>query len=500
MSQPPYRTGQIVCSSSCPIGHIGIPGDNIKEPEGSWPDIRGLNSLNYSRDKWLTGDAIEVSIATYCRGLPKALQDKISLGIPGINPKVWHMGPSGEGTLAVEIKASRARALKKIKATPFSIFPICTNGNHWVLVIICKSQPLGAKDWSHVRYVAVLDPFRTSTRIKMVNDRLRDWLIKGGNFTYGDNYNQDVWVPLQKDASSCGPRAYWNAKQLIDRLLACYEANIDYSNVLWKDLSGWFNDDFVRGEMMGRCAWAAVCAMDYNARIAVECVNRVRDYGSRDASWMKADKMMRPADSSEARPDKRPHGGGNIITLTPPASATSVPAEMPAGGRQFNVHYEAPILSRQIPPTPTPATRRNAVVNWGQHKLAPDAIPKDDVVIIDDSSDDHDDDADLPKGKGKRPAFSPRTPKSKTTTSRVSASKPVTKQGVARDFASSIPDPTPEQLWLKFLNPEGEVAGIPGDGVPRTPIPKKRPSKHIIELSDDEVFMRGPMRKRQKSR
>ncbi|KAI1419188.1 hypothetical protein F5Y12DRAFT_284933 [Xylaria sp. FL1777] len=387
MSSLNYRTGQNVCSASCPVEHIDIPGDKIKQPSKSWPDIRGLNSLNYSRDKWLTGDAIEVSIAEYCSGLPKDLQDKIGLGIPGINPKVFHQGPGGDEVLAMAIQTRAGRrVLARLKTTPFSIFPICTNSNHWVLVIMCKdlreTGKDGQKEWSHVTNVAILDPYRQGPRMKMVDDRLRRWLMEAGDFTYGKDYQKIVWVPLQKDGTSCGPRAYWNAKQLIDRLLTFFEAGIEYSQVLWNDLSGWFNEDFVRGEMTGRCAWAAVRAMDYNARMAVECVNRVRNYEDAKGVWKSADMLMRPADFSNAKPEKRPHTY-KIVHITPPD--TNMPAKVSStvsptdilGPNGHNKDTD-PAEDAWKPPVPVP----------NQHKIAPGVVPGNAEYIILDSDDD----------------------------------------------------------------------------------------------------------------
>ncbi|KAI1298092.1 hypothetical protein F5Y03DRAFT_386787 [Xylaria venustula] len=371
-NQQHYRTGQSLCSSACPIDHIDVPGDKIKEPEGSWPELRGLHSLNYSRIKWLTGDAIEVSIATYVRGLPKGLQDKIGLGIPGIHPNVWHWGTTGEEQLFMVIENNRSRrALNLMKETPFSIFPICTNSDHWVLVLMCKTTPprVDKKDetekveYSHVTHVAVLDPFRYDARVNMVQDRLRRWLTEAGNFTYAVGHQREMWVPLQEDATSCGPRAYWNAKQLINRLLTFYEAGIDFAEALFNDLSGWFNEHFVRGEMMGRCAWDAVRAMDYNARISVECVSQVRQPERRGAKWRSADKLMRPADISNLQPEKRPHEY-RVFPRTKPTKKLSTQMEVDG------------------PTMPTPGSMPPA-----EHKIAPKVKPSSPVVIILDDSD-----------------------------------------------------------------------------------------------------------------
>ncbi|KAF2967028.1 hypothetical protein GQX73_g6542 [Xylaria multiplex] len=268
-----YRTAQNLCSASCPIQHIDIPGNTIKEPTGSWPEIRGLQSLNYSRDKWLNGHAIEVSTKAYCWGLPKSLQDKIGLTEPGVNPNIWLSGKPGRDALHMAIKTPARRALALIKKTEWSFLPVCSGGNHWVTVVLHKQKRLTDEkkdEWSHVAQMAILDPFREASRMRTIGDRMREWLEKAGAFTFGKDPVKVMWQPLQKDATSCGPRAYWNTKQLMDRLLEMHEAGVSYSNNFWRDLSGWFNEDFVRGEMIGRCAWDGVRQMDWNARVSIE--------------------------------------------------------------------------------------------------------------------------------------------------------------------------------------------------------------------------------------
>ncbi|KAI0405933.1 hypothetical protein F4802DRAFT_124850 [Xylaria palmicola] len=358
-----HRTAQNLCSTSCPVKHIDVPLDQIKQPQRGWPDIRGLNSLNYSRSKWLTGDAIEVSIAGYCRGLPEALQSTITLGMPGLHPKFWHTGPDSEDAMFRAIHSPAKRALNKMKATEYSIFPVCVDGMHWVLIVVHKSQRPSAADkkqleWSHVSQIAVIEPGHSAKVTAAVNDKLATWLRKAGKFTFASDYRRTVWVPFQPDGTSCGPRAYWNAKQILDRLLYLHEDGIHYDECVWDDFSGWFNEDFVRGEMMGRCAWEAVRAMDYNARVAVECVNEVREYNS--DVWQSAERLMRPADikgqkpetrSRPFRPPRTPGGGGSLQSLAPNVSSPNpfyTDNSMPPSTPQRAWRPPPPILNQHI--------------------------------------------------------------------------------------------------------------------------------------------------------
>ncbi|KAI1827645.1 hypothetical protein F4861DRAFT_549830 [Xylaria intraflava] len=330
MSNQNYKDGQILCSALCPVEHLK-PDANISPPGGSWPDIRGLHSLNYSRTTWLAGDAIEVSLTTYKRGLPQRLIDKIDIVIPGVDPRVWHSGDNGRKALARAIERPARRALNRMKKTEYSILPISSNSNHWVVVVIHKvprqGTAEGAMEYSDVAQIAVLDSFseQSTASSRMVHHQMKEWLERAGGFKFSQGAERTVWVPRQLDVNSCGPRAYWNGKQIMDRLLELHESGTGYDESLWRPLSGWFDEHFVRGEMIGRCAWDAVRAMEYNARVAVECVNRVTDPEKRRVQWKNAGEVMKPAGDGSATPQKRPEwtmrqeDGGRRQILSQPA-------------------------------------------------------------------------------------------------------------------------------------------------------------------------------------
>ncbi|KAI1189201.1 hypothetical protein F5B17DRAFT_219623 [Nemania serpens] len=422
MAKVRYRIGQNVCSPLCPIDHIDIARlDDIKEPSNSWPDIRGLHSLNYTRNGWLTGDAIEVSINTYISGLPPALQDKIWVGIPGVDPRVWHMGAQGQDALLRALKTPARRAVKFLRMTEYSILPICTDSNHWVLAVVRKNQRLDAsgknKEWSHVAQVAVFDSYRSAPRIHMVQDRLRAWLERVGGFTFAADYTKAVWVPLQRDMNSCGPRTYWAAKQMLDRLLILHERHVEYDAKMWTCLSGWFSEDFVRAEMMGRCAWAGVRAMDYKARISIECVNAVRDARAPNRPLIDAGAAMKPVENRSAVPEERPQPPPPHVQ---PNARTAVRGPEGSSDEQATVPQTLP-----KPPLPVP----------NQHQIAPGVRPaKPDMAAQGD--------------KDRSPTFaqSPKTPRPAKRSVRASGSSsanPITVDSPPRSRATTTPAPKP---------------------------------------------------------
>ncbi|KAI2627195.1 hypothetical protein GGS21DRAFT_258295 [Xylaria nigripes] len=373
-----HRTAQNVCSDSCPIYHIKSEADKIQKPSASWPDIRGLNSLNYSRTAWLAGDAIEVSLSTYKSGLPQRLQDKIDIMIPGVDPKLWSSGEAGKRALFMTVVHPPRRLFARMRKTEYSILPICTDNNHWILAVVHKekreepSQP-GKMQYSYIAQIAVMDPLHDDTRINMVHRQLEEWFGKSGSFKIGSNTKRKVWVPTQNDTNSCGPRAYWNGKQIIDRLLELHESGIGHRERLWNPLSGWFNEHFVRGEMIGRCAWNGVRAMDYRARVSIECVNLVRNPQRARVRWEKANEVMEPPDNTSATPQKRPRPSKG--TGAAPDGSYRMNSAILRPPPQVEQYLDALPSTREDPDETSPPPLEPPVPVPNQPKLAPNPQP-----------------------------------------------------------------------------------------------------------------------------
>ncbi|KAI1809704.1 hypothetical protein GGS20DRAFT_264397 [Poronia punctata] len=295
-----YTTGQVLCSRTCTIEHIDIPGDRIVEPVKGWPEINGLNNLQTDRAQWLSDKAIGTCIREYHSGLPPEVKQKIDIEPFWVEPKVWRPGAVGEQALGDFLPLRRNRLYDRIKSRAYSIWYF-TTGNHWITVIVRKQKRPRRKDgaatwYSHVAQMAVVDPQRDVARVNRIQTRLETILRVQGKFTFADNYIRTLIAPYQRDATSCGPRTYWCAKQMMDRIHTLHENGFHYHERLWANLATWFSEDFVRGEMIGRAAWAGVKAMDYKARLAIECVNRVKQYHGKEprGEWRDAAMVMKP--------------------------------------------------------------------------------------------------------------------------------------------------------------------------------------------------------------
>ncbi|KAI0528342.1 hypothetical protein GGR58DRAFT_509607 [Xylaria digitata] len=93
----------------------------------------------------------------------------------------------------------------------------------------------------------------------------------------GERWNQP-WVPPHDDGEgwSSGIRSFAIVRQLLQRVLDIYCCQGDYKDDFFREpCCGWLNVDQVRHEMMGICAINVMEDMDWNARLAIECIQSI---------------------------------------------------------------------------------------------------------------------------------------------------------------------------------------------------------------------------------
>ncbi|TGJ83613.1 hypothetical protein E0Z10_g5139 [Xylaria hypoxylon] len=107
----------------------------------------------------------------------------------------------------------------------------------------------------------------------------------------GERWNEP-WVPPHSDDEdwSSGIRSFAIVRQLLQRVLDIYCYQAEYEDDFFREpCCGWLNVDQVRHEMMGICAINVMEDMDWNARLAVECIQRissVRGFPPFDAGFL----------------------------------------------------------------------------------------------------------------------------------------------------------------------------------------------------------------------
>ncbi|KAI1260396.1 hypothetical protein F5Y18DRAFT_405838 [Xylariaceae sp. FL1019] len=303
-----------LCSESCPVEHLDLlHRKQLKRSRLGFPDLSGLHHLNYTRNSWLNRTAVGYALQGYYEGLPPEVQDMIDVQAPNIS-EIFAGGSRGADALEhILMGTERPYTLVgSVKTKEWSIWPINVHLGHWVLVVLRKEQRRNPKEhkmeWSQIVQMAIIDPARNHSYHRTVESQLRRLLEKGVGCGFANGYERKVWTPFQHDKTSCGPRAYQAGKTIMNFIQELHEKGIGYHECIWSDHSGWFNEDFIRSEMMGRNAWRIVKDYKYQARIGVEIVHRVKPPGSKDSDkqWVNAATVMRPTNKTGLKPEQRP--------------------------------------------------------------------------------------------------------------------------------------------------------------------------------------------------
>ncbi|KAI1398368.1 hypothetical protein F4819DRAFT_468730 [Hypoxylon fuscum] len=282
---PPPGTGE----EECRIQHIRLPTDVPQPPDGKWPSIDGLNKLQSARDAQAHDVSIDKALEAYHFSLPPQVRDMIHLG--AADDRIFRKNDVEYKRLMASSTSADQAVFDNFKSTEYTVWPVfyILRG---VLVVIRKENPgKAANGYTRIVQFAILDSHGTrDKRIETLEQKLRPLLTHFG-FTFADEARRTAWVPIQETGGSNASRVFWAARQMIDRILNMVVNGWDYYEGIWEDLSGWYNDDFVRWEMIGLNAYQCVREMDYRARIAVELVNDIRQD---DGTTVDAGDTMRP--------------------------------------------------------------------------------------------------------------------------------------------------------------------------------------------------------------
>ncbi|KAI2463904.1 hypothetical protein F4781DRAFT_425989 [Annulohypoxylon bovei var. microspora] len=300
----------------CRTRHLG-PSRETELPEalGDWPDIRGLNQLQASRETWLNGDAIEKALKSYYESLPAQTRRRIHIADTSIRG-IFH---TGEREFRNMLSRPYPRFFNAFMQTEYSLWPLNYDDIHWELAVVHKGKTDETTGrWDRVLHIAIIDAWKDASgteRNQMISYRLRHILEKSG-LTFAADCERVVWVPWQKDNWSCGLRVYWSAKQILDRLARDMAEGRSYDEQLWAPMGGWFNPDAVRWEMIGLNAYEAVKEMDYRARIAVELTDQAKNGAGKlqDAG----DVMRPPARGSSGKKSSKKAGEDDDVIEVPP--------------------------------------------------------------------------------------------------------------------------------------------------------------------------------------
>lgn len=169
----------------------------------------------------------------------------------------------------------------RISSRQFTLWLINT-GEHWVSIV------LHVQGGQIVNY-AINEPGRRPEIIDRVDARLRHLLqIEGVTIVPERHEIKDIWFPTQLDGFTCGLRTYEILRVMLERINERYHLHgVDnmYDDSLWSPMSGDFQPNKVRQQMMGIVACRAMKHQDYKARLSVTPRERIR--GFKGPRWVR---------------------------------------------------------------------------------------------------------------------------------------------------------------------------------------------------------------------
>ncbi|KAI0839187.1 hypothetical protein F5Y06DRAFT_303332 [Hypoxylon sp. FL0890] len=320
-AQAKTRQGRIRYGKRWPNKDADAAGNTILP--ANWRNSRrtldawdALHMLQYARGQFLDPQCIKEPLAYYIRTLPEFVQADIRIMEPGTGDVFgcdqdtfddWldnnfdpRLEPSYDKT---------PKNFRPLYERPYVFWPIDSKPRHtyrWMAVIIHLEQRLITNpNWNEgddeadrlirdplfrrIESIAVIDPDvrRPPRHANRVYNRVFA-ILEACGITADPNFTgrSDLWVPPQNPVQHEGPDRHLEGpdkfssglhcfdiiRQMCMRVtnLYCTEPGVHNEAEFWRPLSGWFNPDAVRAEMIGYAAMRLNYHMEYTTRVTIE--------------------------------------------------------------------------------------------------------------------------------------------------------------------------------------------------------------------------------------
>ncbi|KAI1748430.1 hypothetical protein F4782DRAFT_357697 [Xylaria castorea] len=286
---------------------------NVPDPAGAENDLYALNSLQLHRDRPLELLTVQIPIEYLRDTLPPGARSKIGTPFCG-SPYIFNCPEENVSRRIRKYYGRWQDFWDDFRTSEYVLWPIEVANGYFVTAIFHMQKGLVDDPnfdpdddlnadipqvqnplFNIVGGWSVVDPQRGATaqrRVTRVKDRIeRIFAAEGIAFAplsykdqlVGEDERRSVpWVPPLSagDDWSSGIRSFALVRQLIQRVLDFYCTEIGYQESFFVEPTcGWLNVDQVRHEMMGVCAMNALEDMDWNARLAIECIEEINREG-----------------------------------------------------------------------------------------------------------------------------------------------------------------------------------------------------------------------------
>ncbi|KAL7620159.1 hypothetical protein AAE478_009152 [Parahypoxylon ruwenzoriense] len=258
----------------------------------------GLSSLQLSHDAPINLCAMDVASNHVWRCLPFVAKRIITMAPPN-GPALWSTDKKARNEMYEKMAhpdyldpATRTtyRFYADIKMKPWMIWPLWVEdawGKDYVLVAwYAEARPESPNTYDRLRAFTIYDPRRNptpdsnwkhgplETRLKRIRSRLMHFLKEAKFDVSGAEYHQGECSPMPLDHYTSGERCFAAIKEVLGWICRNVIEGKAFHQLdrPFPRLSRWVNPYQNRVEMGGINAWVLMATFDFEARIAVECM------------------------------------------------------------------------------------------------------------------------------------------------------------------------------------------------------------------------------------
>ncbi|KAI1764669.1 hypothetical protein GGR53DRAFT_492688 [Hypoxylon sp. FL1150] len=258
--------------------------------------VHALSSLQLSAEAPITPATLDCVSHALWSYQPEVIRRSVWIAPPA-GPELWsadeEMRDEMYRRMAEEKLAFNERGeyhfVGELKEQPIVLWPIWVEdrwGKDWVLIAwyAQKSDP-SIERYDSVRSYSIYDPRRSARpnqdgeHVPLIQRGLRimrrlEYFFQVGNFKMDGCKPSTGWIsPMAPDEISSGERCFAAIKNLLQIITDSAIAEKDWEGFpVFPPLSRWVYPYATRMEMTGLAAYLAVATHQWNARIAIECL------------------------------------------------------------------------------------------------------------------------------------------------------------------------------------------------------------------------------------
>ncbi|KAI1800341.1 hypothetical protein F4811DRAFT_539676 [Daldinia bambusicola] len=255
----------------------------------------GLSSLQLARDAPITLCAMDVATDHLWKCAPDFVKSEVNIYPPN-GPALWSQDDSHQEAIFQQTEQQTEQRGEDVygefKSKPWGIWPLWVEdewGYDYVLLVWYADNSVEHPDYfDNVLIATIYDPRREaqadddgihypiSQRIARLEGQITNFFVRAGFNTERLLFVDGHCAPMPVGEATSGERCFAATKEVLSCILNYYldaatGIEQEFANGLW-NLSQWVNPYEYRIEMAGINAWVLMATFDYNARIAVECV------------------------------------------------------------------------------------------------------------------------------------------------------------------------------------------------------------------------------------